>query len=86
MRKLAILLTPILLLAMIIVSIGCGGEDATPTPTGDATPAPTPEPITLKLITSAVLNTARGEVYTRFEELVEEYTEGRVAIDANDSR
>lgn len=87
MRKLAILLTPILLLAMIIVSIGCGGEDATPTPTGGETTAPTPtaaptpEPITLKLITSAVLNTARGAVYTRFEELVEEYTEGRVLID-----
>ncbi len=81
MTKRMMLITGMLMLALILGVAGCGGDEVTPTPTGGVTSSPTPEPITLKLITSAVLNTARGAVYTRFEELIEEYTEGRVLID-----
>jgi len=45
MRKLAIVLVPLLILALVIGAVGCGGEEApTVTPTPTVTPAPTPTP------------------------------------------
>lgn len=41
MRKLAILLAPVLLLALVIGAVGCGGEGE-PTPTATPIPGPTP--------------------------------------------
>jgi len=44
LRKLAILLTPILVLALILGAVGCGGDEVTPAPTVKPTAAPTPTP------------------------------------------
>jgi len=93
MDRLMTLLTGLLLLALIAGAAGCGGVEATPTPTGTATPtggetpaptsttAPTPEPITLKLVTAALEGTSRGDMFFHFRDLVEEYTNRRVIID-----
>jgi len=45
MRKLAIVLVPLLLMAFVVGAIGCGGEGE-PTPTPTATPTPTPTGVT----------------------------------------
>jgi C4-dicarboxylate-binding protein DctP len=85
MSKLAVVLVGILVLALIGGAVACGGDETTPTPAATGTPggAPTPtvSPVTLKLTTSAPVGTPRGGVYFHFEELVEQYTEGRVLID-----
>ena len=85
MSKLAVVLVGILVLALLGSAVACGGDEATPTPAATGTPggAPTPtvSPVTLKLTTSAITGTPRGGVYSHFENLVEEYTDGRVLID-----
>ena len=43
MKKLLLLLTPLLVLSLILGAIGCAGEEATPTPTPKATPTSTPK-------------------------------------------
>jgi len=77
------LLIVIFILAFVLGTSGCGGEEESPTPV--LTPSPlvtqTPEPTTLKLVTSAWQGTPRGDIYFSFEELVEDYTDGRVLID-----
>ena len=38
MRKLAIVLIPLLIMALVLGAIGCGGEETKPTPTQTPTP------------------------------------------------
>jgi len=42
MRKLAIVLIPLLIRALVLGAIGCGGEETKPTPTPTPTQTPTP--------------------------------------------
>ena len=51
MRKLAIVLTPFLLLVLVIGAVACGGEGAEPTP--GPTPTPGPED-TVRAVLSAI--------------------------------
>ena len=44
MRKLAIVLLPLLILALVVGGCGGGGEETTPTATPAPTPTPTPTP------------------------------------------
>ena len=44
MRKLAIVLIPLLIMALVLGAIGCGGEETKPTPTPTPTLTPTPTP------------------------------------------
>jgi len=93
MRKPAILLTGLLLLALVVGAIGCGGDETTATPTGGPTAAPTsgatatptatpkPEPITLKLVSSSQPDSIGGLIYQHFAGLMEDYTDGQVMID-----
>ena len=42
MRRLAIVLIPLLIMALVLGAIGCGGEETKPTPTPTPTQVPTP--------------------------------------------
>lgn len=85
MKKLAFLLTPLLVLSLILGAIGCSDEEATPTsaptPTPVSTPTPTPEPITLKVSTAFAETTPKGPALKLFKELLEQYTNGRVTVE-----
>ncbi|MFC2059381.1 hypothetical protein ACFLTS_07100, partial [Chloroflexota bacterium] len=68
MRKLMIILSPLLLLALIFGSFGCGGDEATPTPKPTVAPttAPTVAPTTAPTVapTTAPTPTAKPEPVT----------------------
>ena len=83
MGKPAIFIAVLLVSALVINLIGCGGGDATPIPTGAVTPSPSPtaKPITLKLVCSAPIDDATTRAYYHFADLVEFHTDGRVTID-----
>jgi TRAP-type C4-dicarboxylate transport system substrate-binding protein len=81
MRGICILLIGLLLVALVAGTIGCGGDEASPTPTGPVDATPTPEPITLKLASRSPEDSPGGEVHILFADLVEEYTDGRVTVD-----
>ncbi|MFC2058118.1 TRAP transporter substrate-binding protein [Chloroflexota bacterium] len=100
MKRLGFLLAGIIIVALIFGAIGCGGEEATPTPkptaaptaaptvtaAPTATPVPTPtiptmEPVTWKLTHGYPEDGSRGKVATKFKELVEEYTDGKITVD-----
>ncbi|UCC60774.1 MAG: TRAP transporter substrate-binding protein [Dehalococcoidia bacterium] len=77
------LLIVVFVLALIPLTGGCGDEETAPPASGTSTPdvTQTPTPVTLKLVTSAVEGTPRGQVYNHFADLVEEYTDDRVLVD-----
>ncbi|MFC1974343.1 TRAP transporter substrate-binding protein [Chloroflexota bacterium] len=79
MRKLTIILMPLLIVALLLGAIACDGEETTPTQAPTA--MPTPEPITLKLCYAFGPQTSTGKHVTRFAEMVEEYTNGLVNVD-----
>jgi TRAP-type C4-dicarboxylate transport system substrate-binding protein len=81
MNKLA--MSAIWLLALVLVggTVGCGGDEATPSPTGGVAPSPTVEPITLRLVTSVTEDSAAGQVYNHFADLVREYSGGLAVVD-----
>ena len=91
MKKSAILIIGLSVLVLMSGVVGCGGEEATPTPdatpspggtqTPVATPAPTVEPITLKMVFSEPADSPSAEFNNHFADLVEERTDGRVMID-----
>ncbi|MFC1926447.1 TRAP transporter substrate-binding protein [Chloroflexota bacterium] len=86
MKKVAMFLTPLLVLSLLLGAVGCGGDEATPKPTAAPTAAPTAtvptmEPVTWKLIHGYPETSLRGEIATKFEELMEEYTDGKIMVD-----
>ncbi|MFC1963045.1 TRAP transporter substrate-binding protein [Chloroflexota bacterium] len=85
MRKLFILLTPLLVISLMLGMVACGGDEATPTPkpttAPTAAPTPTPEPIVLKAAMDEPATTVRGQAMLKFKELVEQDTGGRVTVD-----
>jgi TRAP-type C4-dicarboxylate transport system substrate-binding protein len=81
MKRLALLLVALLMVAAVALSAGCGGDEATPGPSDTGIATPTPEPITLKLVSSMPSDAVGGRIYQHFADLVEEYTDGRVTID-----
>jgi C4-dicarboxylate-binding protein DctP len=93
MNKLRLFLALLVIVALTASAVGCGGEDATPTPTGDATPTsgetlaptptapPTPKPITLKFAHQFPVDSSQGLGNQMFADLVEEYTDGRVVVE-----
>ncbi|MFC1926370.1 TRAP transporter substrate-binding protein [Chloroflexota bacterium] len=87
MKKLLLVATWLILLSLIIGAIGCGGEEATPTPTKQPTatptitPTPTPEPIVLKLSHGYTENSINGQTAIKIKELTEQYTDGRVQVE-----
>ncbi|MFC2058225.1 TRAP transporter substrate-binding protein [Chloroflexota bacterium] len=97
MRKVLLILAPLLVLALILGVVGCGGEEATPTPkptvaptktptptkapTPAPTPTPTPEPIVLKLSHKYPIDSVAGQNCRILADLMEEYTNGQVTID-----
>ena len=72
MKKLSMLLTPLLVLALLLGAIGCAEEEE-----GE----PTTEPIVLKYCHIFPEESARGRVAQLFADLVEEYTDGRIIVD-----
>jgi C4-dicarboxylate-binding protein DctP len=79
MKIVARILTGVLILALIMAVVGCGGGEATPTPADGMTP--TPEPITLRMSSSTKPDGAAAYAYRLFADLVEEYSNGRVTVD-----
>jgi C4-dicarboxylate-binding protein DctP len=79
MDRRMLLATGLLVLVLVTGSVGCGGEEATPAPEGETTP--TPEPITLTMVSSTKPDGAAAHAYRLFADLVEEYSNGRVAVD-----
>jgi len=89
MRKLAIVLVPLLVLALVVGVVGCGGEKAptatptptpiptpTPTPTSPPTPTPTPQE-TIRVMTYNILNGAGVEaVYPSNKEWTAQHQPG----------
>ncbi|MFC1963734.1 TRAP transporter substrate-binding protein, partial [Chloroflexota bacterium] len=82
MKRMSILLIPVLVLSLLIGAIGCGGDEATPTPTPKPTETvwETPE-ITAKLSHSFAADSYLDERIQLFADEVLERTKGRVQID-----
>ncbi len=82
MSKTAMALAMLLILPLSVGLAGCGGAGETAaTPTAAPAPAPTAQPVTLKLATSSKPNGVAAEAYHYFAEMLEEYTDGQVAVD-----
>ncbi len=97
MRKLAIVLAPLLVLALILTAVGCGGDDeATPKPTqtpiptggGDATPTPAPTgggytggSYTFKVSHQSPTATFTSEMWEFIGERFDYYTDGEVKLE-----
>ena len=97
MRKLSILLIPLLLVALIVTAVGCGGDDeeATPTQTPVATtpgmtPTPgegTPAPVynggsyTFKLAHTSAVTTTQSKMWVLWDETLRKYTNDKVKLE-----
>ena len=97
MKKLYMLLFPLLLVALIVTAVGCGGgkEEATPTPTrtptaSGVTPTPgggTPAPVytgkshTFKLAHSSAVTTQIHQQWLLADELLRKYTNDKVKLE-----
>ncbi|MFC1994489.1 TRAP transporter substrate-binding protein [Chloroflexota bacterium] len=86
MKRMGMLLIPLLVLALLAGSVGCGGEEATPTPVPTAAPTaaptatPTPPPIELRVSFAYAESDVRYTTLTKIKDLMEEYTDGRVKL------
>ena len=95
MKKLAMLLTPLLVLALILTAAGCGDDDEetpAPTKTGTATPTVTAEPTptsqgytggkhTIKIAHSWPTTTYKHESIEYMDERLQYYTDGQVKLE-----
>jgi TRAP-type C4-dicarboxylate transport system substrate-binding protein len=79
MGRYKMLATGLLMLGLVAGSVGCGGDEASPTPTDGATA--TPEPITLTMVSTTKTDGAAAPAYQLFADLVEEYSDGSVTVD-----
>jgi len=96
MKKLVLLLAPLLVLALLIATAGCGGDDeeeATPTPVATEageTPTPadgTPKPVytggkeTFKVSHGSVLGTFSAILWELMDERLQFYTDGKCKME-----
>ncbi|MFC1926669.1 TRAP transporter substrate-binding protein [Chloroflexota bacterium] len=85
MKRLGLILVLTLVMLLTYSMVGCGGEEATPTPkptiAPTSAPTPTPEPIVLKATVDRPDDHAWSMDMYKFKELIEEYTNGRVTLE-----